>query len=157
MAAGVTYDSRPDTRAHIAKVAAGLTKFAADLLHRASVHDRSKLEEPELSTFDRVTPLLRDLTYDSPEYKAALADMGPALEHHYAHNDHHPEHHADGVDGMNLMQLVEMLCDWKAAGERHADGSMRDSIVKNVVRFGITPQLEALIWNTAYELGWVED
>lgn len=149
------YDSRPETRAHIAKVAANLTAVGADLLHRASVHDRSKLEEPELSTFDRVTPLLRDLTYDSPEYKAALADMGPALEHHYAVNDHHPEHHPSGIAGMDLMQITEMLCDWKAATERHADGDLRTSITKNVVRFGLSEQLEHVLLNTAERLGWI--
>ena len=39
-------------------------------------------------------------------------------------NRHHPEHFGeDGIRGMNLPDVVEMLCDWKAASERTKDGA----------------------------------
>ena len=59
---------------------------------RALVHDASKLEEPEKSAFDRATPNLKSLAYGSGAYYAALKEVGPALQHHYAANDHHPGH-----------------------------------------------------------------
>jgi len=45
--------------------------------------------------------------------------MKPAIEHHYKNNRHHPEHFNNGIDEMNLVDLIELLCDWKAASERN--------------------------------------
>lgn len=62
-----------------------------------------------------------------------------------------------GLDGMDLLDVLEMLCDWKAAGERHADGSLAKSLEVNRERFGISPQLEKIMRNTAVSLGWIQE
>lgn len=149
------YDSRVDTHEHIAKVRANVLQCAAELLERAHVHDQSKLEEPELSVFNEFTPKLADSTYGSDEYKGFLEQMGVGLRHHYGVNDHHPEHFERGVRDMNLLQVLEMLCDWKAATERHADGDLDRSITQNAERFGYGPEFEELLRNTAHWLGWL--
>jgi hypothetical protein len=59
------------------------------------------------------------------------------------------------VDGMSLLDLLEMLCDWKAAGERHADGSMARSLEINKKRFNISTQLQSVLENSVKELGWI--
>lgn len=151
----VSYDSRPETYEHIALVHKYLIIVAVELLARAQVHDSSKLEEPELSVFDEYTPRLRDSTYGSEEYKQFLGEMGVALEHHYRINDHHPEHFEHGVGDMNLLQMVEMLCDWKAATLRHVDGDLDRSITQNATRFGYGPEFEGLLRNTAKWMGWL--
>jgi hypothetical protein len=150
----MTYDSTPDTEAHIGRVRGLLDQVAENLDQRAYQHDASKLEEPEKSAFDRETPLLRDLTYGSDEYKAALKRLGVALEHHYAENSHHPEHYSNGIRGMSLLDVVEMLVDWKAATERHADGDITSSIDKNQKRFEYSDDLKAIFHNTIKEMGW---
>lgn len=150
----MSYDSRPDTWAHIHEVQRRIGQVVDDLLCRAHRHDQSKLAEPEVSVFDEFTPKLRDSTYGSDEYKAFLAGMGEGLRHHYAVNDHHPEHHPDGIAGMDLVQVVEMLCDWKAATMRHADGDLARSIEQNAERFGYGDELKRLLLNTADRLGW---
>jgi hypothetical protein len=150
----VGYDSTEDTKSHIDRVR-GLLADVQNMLHwRGLRHDRSKLIDPEKAVFDAVTPRLRELTYNSPEYRASLAEMKVALEHHYAHNSHHPEHFPDGVSGMSLLDVVEMLMDWKAASERHHDGNIWTSIDQNVVRFDLDPQVAAILRNTAKEMGW---
>lgn len=151
----MTHDSRDDTLEHIRLVQNRMWEIRHLLWGRVHAHDRSKLEEPEKSTFDRVTPRLRELTYGSDEYKAALADMGDALKHHYEHNSHHPEHFANGIAGMSLLDVIEMLCDWSAASERHADGDLAKSLEINVKRFAIDAQLASILRNTARELGWL--
>lgn len=151
----MSYNSRVDTYAHIATVREYMTKIIANLMWRANDHDLSKLSEPELSVFDVVTPKLRELTYNSPEYKASLAEMGDALKHHYSVNDHHPEHFENGIAGMDLMQVMEMLCDWKAATLRHADGDLRKSIEQNAARFGYGWDVRDLLMNTAENMGWL--
>jgi hypothetical protein len=151
----MTYDSRPDTIAHIREVQTRLCDVAADLLWRGNQHDRSKLEEPEVSIFDEYTPKLRDSTYGSPEYKAFLEGMGEGLQHHYAHNDHHPEHHRNGIADMDLVQVIEMLADWKAATLRHADGDLARSIEQNAERFGYGDEIKRLLKSTAARFGWL--
>lgn len=148
------YDSTTDTLAHIAAVRAHMARFRRHLEQRAEAHDRSKLKSPEKEIFDAVTPKLKGLTYGSNEYTAALAEMGEALEHHYAYNQHHPEHYPNGIDGMTLIDLVEMFCDWKAASERHADGDFAKSLGVNQTRFGISDQLASIFENTRKAFGW---
>lgn len=148
------YDSTDDTRNHIGKVQDLMGVIVAQLAHRRAIHDASKLQSPEKPMYDEFTPKLRDLVYGSDEYKECLKQMGPALQHHYKHNSHHPEHYPNGVNGMTLLDLIEMLADWKAAGMRHATGSMEKSLEVNQVRFGLSDQLFEIIRNTVKELGW---
>jgi hypothetical protein len=151
---GMPYDSRDDTKDHIEEVRRRVYEVTNNLNQRASDHDRSKLVDPERSVFDEYTPKLKDSTYGSDEYKAFLEGMGEGLRHHYEVNDHHPEHFVEGVHGMNLVQLIEMLCDWKAATMRHDDGDLAKSIEINADRFGYGEEIKGLLARTARDLGW---
>lgn len=149
------YDSTPDTLEHINKVRNHLHKCISSLAIRAVNHDASKFEEPEKSGYDVCTVKLKNLTYGTPEYEAALKELKPILDHHYATNTHHPEHYSDGVSGMDLIDVVEMLCDWKAATERMKDGGdIGKSIDINAKRFNLDPQLVAILRNTVKSMGW---
>jgi hypothetical protein len=55
---------------------------------------------------------------------------------------------------MTLVDLAEMLADWKAAGERNANGSLQKSLMINKERFEMSDQLCQILYNTALELGW---
>jgi hypothetical protein len=148
MSDNVPYDSRPDTLQHIEQVRIFLARVIDDLMSRAIYHDASKLKSPEKEIFDEFTPKLRTSTYGSEEYKGYLQAMGEALKHHYAHNSHHPEHRPNGIKGMSLVDLLEMLCDWKAATLRHANGDIRRSIEQNQQRFGYSDELKSILLNT---------
>ena len=143
------YDSAKDTLLHIKRVNELLLQAAMELIDRAITHDNTKLLEPEKPLFDKMTPILKGLTYGSEEYKQSLAELGQALEHHYAHNAHHPEHYANGINDFTLIDLIEMFLDWKAASERHNDGNIFRSIEINKKRFELSDQLEAVLKNTA--------
>jgi hypothetical protein len=153
---GVPYDSEVDTLKHIKRVSQLLTESANELIRRANCHDESKLKEPEKSLFDKMTPKLAACTYGSEQYKGYLKELKVALDHHYANNSHHPEHYPDGVNGMNLFDLLEMFFDWKAAAERHNDGDIRKSIDINHDRFSMSDQLAQIFHNTAIYLGYYE-
>lgn len=147
----MSYDSTKDTQEHIEKVYCLIWRFVDELVGRASSHDVSKLGPPEKGGFDKYSPLLRDTTYGSDEYKQYLEEMEAVLEHHYENNKHHPEHHKLGIHGMTLVDIVEMFCDWKAATMRHADGDFTASLEHNRKRFNIGPQLYNILINTANE------
>lgn len=149
------YDSRPDTLIHSQRVGELLVQVVTELLKRSTCHDRSKTLPPEVEVFDEFTPKLKHTTYGSDEYKGYLAAMGEGLAHHYAANRHHPEYFADGVNGMTLVDVVEMLADWKAATERHTDGDLAASLRIQQERFGIGDQLWSILWNTAEAMRWL--
>lgn len=158
------YDSRPETQEHIERVGDFLDRAIGDLGYRKAMHDHSKLVPPEVEAFDIATPKLAGLVYGSEEYKQSLADLGPALDHHYGANDHHPQHFENGVRGMSLMAVIEMLCDWRAASERVKQRTDDPEKVKtfesglafNQERFGYSDELAEIILNTARELGMLD-
>jgi hypothetical protein len=154
--AAVKYDSTRDTLEHIDRVRVYLGKAMSDLWSRYYNHDRSKLDDIEKEAWDYATPLLKEHKYPSEEYRATLREIKPAIEHHYQMNDHHPEHFEDGILGMSLMGLLEMLADWKAASERSPDGDFLGSLTYNQERFKIPHELQAILLNTAKELGYIE-
>jgi hypothetical protein len=147
-----------DTRKHIDRVRHFLTRFAAALLKRAELHDASKLTMDELPYFARANAggFLGKTPYKSPEYQKRIKEcLGPALAHHYRCNSHHPQHFGDmGMYGMDLLDLVEMFCDWCAATERHPDGSIMESIKINSDpdRFDIPEMLVSILEHSAEQL-----
>jgi hypothetical protein len=48
----------------------------------------------------------------------------------------------------SLLDILEMLCDWKAAALRHNDGDIRRSIEINQERFGYSDDLKQILLNT---------
>lgn len=161
-----SYDSRPETWQHIDRVRWFVGCAVRNLLYRCEEHDKTKLVPPEVEAFDIATPKLAGLEYGSDAYKQSLADLGPALAHHFEHNDHHPEHYENGVAGMSAMAVIEMVCDWRAASERvkqRTDGdeylkrSFAEGLAFNQKRFGYGDEVASIIFNTARDLGLVED
>ncbi len=137
---------------HKKLVAEYLYLVAFDLLQRARRHDDSKFSPEELDDFERMTPILKTLTYGSEEYKAALKELGSALSHHYQENDHHPEHFEGGISSMTLVELLEMICDWMAATKRVKNGDMHRSLDVNRERFKIDRQLFEVLKNTVNQM-----
>jgi len=157
-------ESKFKTLRHIETVRNFLNTMVREILTRAERHDQTKLGEFESKIFDEFTPKLRGCTYGSDEYKGYLKEMEPALQSHYLHNRHHPEYFQLGteeyntmcfdspLERMNLIDLLEMVCDWKAATLRHDDGDIFKSIEINQERFGYTDELKRILVQTAHFL-----
>ena len=54
---------------------------------------------------------------------------------------------------MTLVDLLEMLCDWKAASLRHAHGDIQTSITINQDRYGYSEELATILRNT---IAWLD-
>jgi hypothetical protein len=147
--------STRDTLTHIAKVEGYLALCADWLRQRAAIHDASKLQEPELSGYAGLSDALNGLAYGTPEHSAAFRPFKEIIQHHYQHNRHHPEYHPNGINDMTLLDVLEMLCDWKAASER-SHGDFMESIRISSERFNIDSQLSLILVNTARDFGWIE-
>lgn len=102
---------------HCSNLRQALGKVISNLQDRSARHDYSKLEDDE---FDAVIHYqkLDGLEYGSDEYKAKMEEIrgftGEGWKLHCKRNSHHPEHH-EPIDTMGLLDIIEMVCDWKAA------------------------------------------
>ena len=143
------YDSRKDTKKHIKRVGHYLNICKKEIINRIKHHDYDKIHnKTEKELFDEYTPKLATCTYGSDEYKSYLEGLKEGLAIHYSRNRHHPEHSIYGISGMNLIDLLEMICDWKAASERHNDGNIYRSIEINQERFKYSDELKYILKNT---------
>jgi hypothetical protein len=142
----IIHDS--ETLKHVNEVRQNIWTLIKELDHRAQIHDASKFEEPERSIFAENTPKLAKTEYEGEEYKKLLEEVKPAIEHHYSKNTHHPEHWPNGINDMDLLDLVECVCDWIAATKRNKNGNIHKSIEINTERFGISEQLAKIFTNT---------
>jgi hypothetical protein len=135
---------------HMETVRNYLNWVVKELLNRGERHDQSKLEYLEADAYEKAVIKLRDLKYGSEEYMKQMEVLKPAIEHHHKLNRHHPEFFEDGIKGMNLIDLIEMICDWKAASLRHNDGDLMRSIEIGQERFGYSDELKRILVNTAF-------
>lgn len=139
-----------DVLKHRHRVAKLLLTAARALTERAACHDDSKFSAAEMDAFIATRSRFAATPYGTPEYFALLAELKPALDHHYAENRHHPEHFENGIEGMDLMDLLEMVCDWMAASQRRPGDILE--LGKLYERFHIEDPLARIISNTVGNL-----
>lgn len=120
---------------------------------RGNLHDNSKYEDAEFPIYAEMMDEFEKHSYGSKGYDKAKEAIKPATDHHYRHNRHHPEHFDNGIEGMNLVDLLEMLCDWKSATQNNDQkpGNLKKSIEIGVKKYNISPQLVKILYNTAID------
>lgn len=141
-----TYNYMQNLLDHKRLVGLYLQRVTTALFRRAVVHDYSKFAPDEFGPYAAALPRFEKSEYGSDEYKACCESIKPAIEHHFRENRHHPEHFPNGVNDMNLLDVVEMVCDWMAASQRVPGNTLRLDLQKE--RFGIDDQLFGLISRT---------
>ena len=155
-------ESVPHTNRHISLVRDLLYQFAVDVAARGDVHDKSKfdpVEQGPLDELQRLTDAEGPAAYGTPEYERRKTLLAPMIAHHHAVNSHHPEFyrpgHPDGtgIAGMDLLDLVEMFLDWRAANVDR-DGGAPMNLSYSIQKHGIPPMLESIFRNTAKRHGW---
>ena len=130
-----------------------MQKVIAELTTRAIAHDESKWGEEEFPPYAKQLPLFEQADYGSPEYIACLRAIKPAIDHHFSVERHHPEHFgSEGINGMNLIDLVEMVCDWMAAAQRGGGSLANLRLDLQQDRFAIGSQLQGAIEHTVEAL-----
>lgn len=92
---------------------------------------------PEIDNLKKLRDELEFGPYAAPCVTAAVACM-----------DNQLASMKSPIRQMNLVSLLEMLCDWVAATHRHATGDIRKSIEINQRRFGYSDELKQILLNT---------
>lgn len=134
---------------HRHRVFKHINKFSKLLKQRGVKHDMSKFEDIEFDAFENAE---FNASYGTPEYDAQRNKVKDAIVHHYANNPHHIEHHPNSINDMNLIDLVEMLCDWIDASERNENDNIYKSLEINRIKYNMSDQVYNLLVNTAIEL-----
>lgn len=139
---------------HRARFQKYMSRVIRNMADRIVEHDNSKLSAEELEPYASVIGEFGKHQFGSEGYNKVRESLEDALQHHYAHNRHHPEHFAEGIHGMNLVDLIEMLCDWKSATQNTGgNGDLMKSIGILSEKYGISPQLVQIFINTAKDFG----
>ena len=132
-----------ETLEHIRDVSTNVSIILKELVMRGCFHDRSKTENPERDMFARYRHAMEGLEYGTPEYdKLKQAMNEDYLYKHYEQNKHHPEYYEGGIRDMDLVDIVEMLCDWISASSNNVD------LDKNQEKFKYSDDLKNIFQNT---------
>lgn len=142
---------------HKMEVAENLEQIKSDISKRQWHHDNTKFTAEEFDAFVYTRPKFKKVNYGSKEYQECVDAIKPAVEHHHKSNRHHTGYYDDGVMGMTLMDILEMLADWKAASRRSPDLSFEDSLPKAYEKYNIPKDLQKIINNTLIYLGWTKE
>ena len=134
-------------KGHISRVRRHINTFIQLLIRRAEKHDKSKLEEPELSWWKEMDKEPR-YPYGSEEYKQKIKRWNKVFKHHYQYNRHHPEHYEYGVCEMTLIDIVEMMCDWLGYKDTTTVTEALKVCDEQMARYNISEELRQIIFNT---------
>lgn len=135
---------------HISRVRKHLSVFISLLRQRAISHDSSKLKSPEFEMWCEMDKEPR-YAYGTEKYKAKIKKWQYLFKLHYKQNRHHPEHFEFGINGMTLVDLIEMLCDWLGYKDTLSVTEAVSLIEKQMKRFNFTEELQDIMINTLIE------
>lgn len=140
-------DTEEYIKGHISRVRKHINTFVQLLLKRAINHDKSKLEEPEISWWKEMDKEPR-YPYGSEEYKQKIKRWDKVFKHHYKYNRHHPEHYEYGVSEMTLVDIVEMMCDWLGYKDIITISEALKVCDEQMRRYNIPDGIRQIIFNT---------
>lgn len=118
--------------------------FREDFIKRLLTHDDSKLEKEELAQNKQYLPSY--LTAEEGSVASHTLERKLRFPHR-KENRHHPEYFAQGINDMNLLDLLEMLVDIVA----HAlleDKKITTVMINLREEYQIEPELYAILFQT---------
>jgi hypothetical protein len=128
---------------HIMTVQALLRNVARQLLERADFHDLSKFAPDELGGMIEIDRIADEYGLNSPQYMEAL--QGKAIQLHRSRHTHHPEYHKNGLIEMSTLDIIEMICDWKAANMLRGHPEWNKSVNMMADRLNLSSEQQFLI------------
>lgn len=140
-------DTASYVKQHILRVQEKLQVIIQILEKRSKNHDRSKLEEPEFSLWKEMDSEPK-YEFNSLEYFEKQKKFRKVFELHYKNNRHHPEYHQNGVNDMNLVDLLEFLIDSISYKEDIRISEALRICEEQAARFQISEQLTQVLKNT---------
>ena len=88
--------------------------------------------------------------YGTKEYNDKIKRYKQVFDLHYAENRHHPEHYLLGVNDMDLIDMIEMVCDWISYKKDITIDEAIEMINIQGERYKLSPQLRNILKNTLF-------
>lgn len=133
---------------HIRQVGGFLVDASSELARRAVRHDASKWTSNEWDDLVKVAPEYNKTVYGTEEYNSCREKLKPGIAHHEKANSHHLGHYPNGIAGMDLFDVIEMICDCKAAASRGVNSDIREYFQRAGKQHGWSEDLTQVILNT---------
>lgn len=125
-----------------------LSKIVQEIFLRAHLHDVSKYSDNEFPGFKGAIYYVRGPWGRENIPNIVKEKLRSSIEEHHKVNDHHPEFHPAGMEDMDLIQLLEMAVDWRAAMIRHGNHDIDENIQIGKERFGYPDFFAKILANT---------
>jgi hypothetical protein len=119
-----------------------MMRVITELFDRALIHDNSKITDPEFTAYVEFMQNIKNYKFGTPEY-IDFVENNDYCKLHFGKNKHHPQYYENGIDGMTLIDIIEMYCDWLACTR-----NMKETIESSAKRFNISDQLKQIFLNT---------
>lgn len=132
---------------HINRVQNWINRFTGILFNRGKVHDKSKLNEPEFSMWKKMDEEPR-YKYGTKEYNEKINRYKEVFNLHYQQNRHHPEHWSSFYSEMDLIDVIEMLCDWLGYKDDITIKEAEELVNIQCKRYGFNSTFQNLLYNT---------
>ncbi len=124
-----------------------MQQFAITLLRRAENHDNSKLKSPEFELWEQMDSEPK-YAYGTKEYFEKMDRYRPLFELHWKNNRHHPEHFERSYDDIDLIDILEMICDWLSYKDNLTYTQASELVSMQCERYNFSEELRELILNT---------
>ena len=128
-----------------------LSTVARELISRGRTHDNSALGSPEIEVYHRFFSEYRKYKIGDPRKDEVFAQMAEAIGHHFQYNDHHPEHFENGINDMDLIQLMQFTADIMSWSEQE-QVDIFEILPMIRDKCGMVDQVYNLICNTITEI-----
>lgn len=125
-----------------------VTKLIEELLLRANLHDISKLTSEEFDGFAKSIYYLKGPWGQEARPPEILKRLKQSLVTHYAYNDHHPEYFQNGMKDMDLIQMLELIVDWRAAMIGQGNHDIEETLRVGQERFKYPDYVKDILRNT---------
>lgn len=141
-----------ETKKHIEQVQQCLKDICSKLQLRSYDHDMSRYRRPGSLKFREVYSELKETEGNDEIHLSILEKLRILREKYFKTCRYCPESHDNNVSEMNLVDLLELLSDWKADSS-----DLKKTIIENQKKYKYTDELMNVLLNTAKYLGWIDE
>ena len=139
-----------NNKTHVYDFQEAINTICKALTTRAKTHDASKLKEPELTQYTEAAEKLEKFKPGSSDYLKIRDKYAIILSKHFTKNSHHPEHFKNGFNDMSILDLVDVLVDWKLDC---GDGDWNKFVDDRRDYYGMSDQVVQIFKNSKDVLG----
>lgn len=138
---------------HVMNVQYAMSDVIEFLMLKLISHDSSKVFNDDELPLLQHKYMLDQLDYGSDEFVTLVNELKPAVKEHHYNNSHHIEFFNGNIEVMNLMDLLEMLCDLRAFSLQK-NKSIKTMLDEHKERYNLSDELAEILRTTCIDLGW---